>query len=203
MTPRPCPTYLLSLRALPSPLTSMTGPKLASSRPAQAVGAPTGGVLDGDGGGTAGPSRAGGWAARANGSQLREIPPRRSSPSVNVEPTTSRRIPPHRRAQTPVSADSSGHSSLETGGAAEPFPPAVTPPPFSLQPCRFRIGTWNVCGKSFRKNGKQNAKAPLVHSIMDVEKIDLLVVTETHSPDSLSFSVPTSAVLAQSGIDSS
>src|SRR5258707_4747916 len=84
-----------------------------------------------------------------------------------------------------------------------PFPPAVTPPPFSLQPCCFRIGTWNVHGKSFRKNGKQNAKAPLIHSIMDVEKIDLLVVTETHSPDNHRFSVPNSAVLAQSGIDSS
>src|SRR5258707_7085760 len=89
------------------------------------------------------------------------------------------------------------------GGTAEPFPPAVTPPPFSLQPCRFRIGTWNVRGKSFRKNGKQNAKAPLIHSVMDVEKIALLVVTEPHSPDSLSFSVPNSAVLAQSGINSS
>src|SRR5258707_5851836 len=181
----------------------MTGHKLATSCPAQAVGAPTGGVLDGDGGGTAGPSHTGGWAVRANGSQPREIPPRRSSPGVNIEPTTSRRSSPLRRAQTPVSADSSGRSSLETGGAAEPFPPAVTPPPFSLQPCRFRVGTWNVHSKPFRKNGKQNAKPPLIHIIMDVEKIDLLVVTETHSPDNLSFSVPTSAVLAQSGIDSS
>src|SRR5260221_4396040 len=115
----------------------------------------------------------------------------------------SQRTPPFRRAQTPVSADSSGRSSLETGGAADPCPPAVAPPPFSLQPCRFRVGTWNVRGKSFRKDGKQNAKAPLIHSIMDVEKIDLLVVTETHSPDDLRFSMPNSAVLAQSGIDSS
>src|SRR5258708_2609501 len=181
----------------------MTGPKLATSHPAQAVGAPAGGVLDGDGGGTAGPSCAGRWAAHANGSHPCETPPWRSSPSVNVEPTMSRRTPPLRRAQTPGSADSSGHSSLELGGVAEPFPPVVTPPPFSLQPCRFRVGTWNMRSKSFQKNGKQNAKAPLIHSIMDVEKIDLLVVTETHSPDDLSFSVPNSAVLAQSGIDSS
>src|SRR5260221_10207180 len=115
----------------------------------------------------------------------------------------SQRTPPFRRAQTPVSADSSGRSSLETGGAAEPFLPVVTPPPFSLQPCCFRVGTWNVRGKSFRKNGKQTAKAPLIHSVMDAEKIDLLVVTETHSPDDFSFSVPNSAVLAQSGISSS
>src|SRR5258708_10018649 len=106
----------------------MTGHKLATLCPAQAVGAPTGGVLDGEGGGTAGPSRTGGWAVRAYGSQPREIPPRRSSPGVNVEPTTCRRSPLLWRAQTPISADSSGRSSLEMGGVAEPFPPAVTPP---------------------------------------------------------------------------
>src|SRR5258708_31313566 len=129
----------------------MTGHKLATPRPARAVGAPTGGVLDGDGGGTAGPSRTGGWAVRANGSQPRETPPRRSSPGVNVEPTTSRRSPPLRRAQTPVSADCSGRSSLETGRASEPSPPADTPPPFLLHLCRFTESTGAVPSKTYRQ----------------------------------------------------
>src|SRR5260221_10060180 len=58
-------------------------------------------------------------------------------------------------------------------------------------------------GKTFHKDGKITAKSPYVHSIMDVKKIDLLIVTETHSPDSLSFSVPNLSVLAQSGISPS
>src|SRR5258708_34355388 len=58
-------------------------------------------------------------------------------------------------------------------------------------------------GKSSRIDAKTVPKSSFMHGLMDVEKIDLLVVTETHSPDGYSFAVPNSAVLVQSGSRSS
>src|SRR5258708_28777271 len=105
----------------------MTGHKLATSCPAQAVGAPTGGVLDGDGGGTAGPSRAGGWAARANGSQSREIPPQSTSTTMSVESTSSRVTPPYRSAQTPITTKGTGPSDRDSHATLQPLNPLFTP----------------------------------------------------------------------------
>src|SRR5260221_11960454 len=58
---------------------------------------------------------------------------------------------------------------------------------------------WNMRGKTLHTNGKVTPKSPLIHGLMDIKRIDLLILTETHSPDSHSFSVPGSSVLAQTG----
>src|SRR5258706_8250453 len=61
----------------------------------------------------------------------------------------------------------------------------------------FRIGTWNSRGKSGPSNSSKFATAKL---IMRLEKVDLLVLTETHSTDDSPPSVRGLNVLSHSGV---
>ena len=58
---------------------------------------------------------------------------------------------------------------------------APAPPQVSLKPCAFKIGTWNINGQQGRRNNKLYSKLPLAVDILQVERLDLLVITETHS----------------------
>jgi len=45
------------------------------------------------------------------------------------------------------------------------------------------LATWNVCGRVATRDGKLVPKAPFVEQLMALEKLDLLVLTETHTAD--------------------
>ena len=100
----------------------MTSTKLATSRPAQAVGHPAQGRgSDGDGGVTAGNPPAGVGAVGAESNQLCENPlPGTSSRSV-LGPKSNPQVPPSRRAQStgPVGASGSApHGPMPAAMAA-------------------------------------------------------------------------------------
>ena len=163
--------------------------KLATSRPAQAVGYPAQGRgSDGDGGVTAGDPLAGVGAVGATSNQLCETPlPSTSSRSV-LGPKSNLQVPPSRRAQStgPVGASGSApHGPL----------PAAMAAPIRLKPCKFRFGTWNIQG---RVDSSKKAKSYYAEQLQALEKIDLLVVTETHSLDFVCNKG--TSVLCQSGI---
>ena len=79
--------------------------------------------------------------------------------------------------------------------------PADRPSNFALKKRSFRVGTWNMNGKFGVKNGSRFAKLPLAEDIMAVEKLDILVLTETHTLD-LAPSLRT-RILGQTGISDS
>ena len=45
------------------------------------------------------------------------------------------------------------------------------------------MATWNMCGRMTTKNGRLVPKTPFVEQLMLLEKLDLLVLTETHGED--------------------
>ena len=45
------------------------------------------------------------------------------------------------------------------------------------------MATWNVCGRVATRDGRLVPKAPFVEQLMTLEKLDLLVLTETHTED--------------------
>ena len=62
----------------------------------------------------------------------------------------------------------------------------------------FKIATWNMCGQGTRNAPKSREKMHLVESLLTLENIDILVLTETHT-----VSLPASRriqVLEQSGL---
>ena len=146
--------------------------KLATSRPAQAVGylAQSCGS-DGDGGVTAGNPLAGVGAVSAKSNQLCENPlPGTSSQSV-LGPKSNPQVPPSHQAQSKGPVGVSG--SAPHGPA-----PAAMAAPVRLKPHKFRFGTWNIQG---RINSSKKIKLYYAEQLQALEKIDLLVVTETHS----------------------
>ena len=167
----------------------MASTKLATSCPAQAVGYPAQGCgSDGDGGVTAGNPLAGVGAVGAKSNQLCENPlPGTSSQSV-LGPKSNPQVPPSRRAQSkgPVGA---------SGSAPHRPAPAAVAAPIRLKPHKFRFGTWNIQG---RVDSSKKLKSYYAEQLQALEKIDLLVVTETHS---LTFTCNKgTSVLCQTGI---
>ena len=173
----------------------MTSTTSKHPRPAQAVGYPAQGRgADSDGGRTAGTPSAGVVDAGAIGSHACESPhlseSRRSSGSSNHDPST----PP------PWQSPSPGPSAAPGTPASGPGP-AAKPSNFALKKRSFRIGTWNMNGRFGMKDGSRFAKLPLAEDIMAVEKVDILILTETHSID-LAPSLRTK-ILGQTGISDS
>jgi len=199
--------------------------KLATSRPAQAVDTSDNSRrVDGDGGGAAGTSLAGVGAVSAIGNQSREIPFQVQSTGAVLEPTSSRRSRTSRTsrassiraAQSPGVTRSLGNVSLPPGGVAarhtiDPLSPLAQSDPIypnlplapgdvpsvPLKKRCFRIGTWNSRGKSGPSNLSKFATAKM---IMRLEKVDVLVLTETHSTDDSPPSVRGLNVLSHTGV---
>ena len=164
-------------------------------RPARAVGYPAQGRgADGGGGRTAGTPSAGVVVADAEGSHTCESPhlseSRRSSGSSNHDPSSSL----HRQSLSPGPSAALGTPASGPG-------PADRPSNFALKKRSFRIGTWNMNGRFGIKDGSRFAKLPLAEDIMAVEKVDILVLTETHTLD-LTPSLRT-RVLGQTGVSDS
>ena len=79
--------------------------------------------------------------------------------------------------------------------------PVAKPSNFALKKRSFRIGTWNMNGRFGIKGGSRFAKLPLAEDIMAVEKVDILILTETHTMD-LAPSLRT-RILGQTGVSDS
>ena len=65
-----------------------------------------------------------------------------------------------------------------SGSAPHGPAPAAMAAPIRLKPCKFRFGTWNIQG---RIDSSKKVKLHYAEQLQALEKIDLLVVTETHS----------------------
>ena len=167
----------------------MASTKLATSHPAQAVGYQAQGRgSDGDGGVTAGSPPAGVGAVGARSNQLCENPLLSTSLRSVLGPKSNLQVPPSRRAQSkgPVGA---------RGAAPDGPAPVAVAAPVRLKPRKFRFGTWNIQG---RVDSSKKLKSHYAEQLQALEKIDLLVVTETHS---LTFVCNKgTSVLCQSGI---
>ena len=173
--------------------------KLASSRPAQAVGIPDNSTgADGDGGRTAGTPPVGGEATGASGSQYSETLLPQASTGVSGAPTTSprSRFRSPRSSATPRVA-SAGRRLGSQSGEVTPEAAPPSPPPVNLKPRTFRIGTWNMQGSL---DSARRPKIDRAAGFMAVEKIDLLVVTETHHPPDSPPAPRGVRVLSHSGI---
>ena len=82
-----------------------------------------------------------------------------------------------------------------SGSAPHGPVPAAMAAPIRLKPHKFRFGTWNIQG---RVDSSKKVKLYYAEQLQALEKIDLLVVTETHS---LSFTCNKgTSVLCQSSI---
>ena len=127
-------------------------------------------------------------AVGAESNQLCENPlPGTSSQSV-LGPKSNLQVPPSRRAQSkgPVGAH---------GSAPNRPTPAAMAAPVRLKPRKFRFGTWNIQG---RVDSSKKLKSHYAEQLQALEKIDLLVITETHS---LIFACNKgTSVLCQSGV---
>ena len=152
--------------------------KLASSRPAQAVGYPAQSRgPDGDGGVTAGDPQAGAGAVRALGSHHSEIPPLSASPQSALSPNHNLHglgSPPSACTQRPGPGGGSGTPPGRPG-------PAAIVSPVRLKPHKFRFGTWNMNGREYRKDSGCAPKSTFAEELLILERIDVLVLTETHS----------------------
>src|SRR5258706_17031 len=180
--------------------------KLVSSRPAQAVDSSDNSRgVDGDGGGAAGTSLAGVGAVGAIGNHTCKIPFQSQSTGAVAEPIIScrswisrtSRTPSFRAVQSPGIMSSLGKDSLPPGGVAarrivdffspvdhldavnhaHPLAPDSAPSVPLKKRC-FQIGTWNSQGRIGPSNSSKIATAKM---IMKLEKVDVLVLTETHS----------------------
>ena len=187
--------------------------KLASSRPAKAVDTSDNSKrVDGDSGGTAGTSPVGMGAAGANSNHPCEIPLQPRSPGAVAEPTTSRRSRTSRTASSwaarslgmtgnldnvpPSPGDAAAHCTTDPINESPPPAPTKTPA-VPLKKRAVRLGTWNMRGC----NGPSNSsKLDTAKMLMKLEKVDLLVLTETHSTFDSPPSVRGLTVLSHSGI---
>ena len=155
----------------------MNSYKLATSHPARAVGHPAQSCgSDGDGGATAGSPLAGVGAVSADGDQPCEIPPPvaslRSASGPNNDPPS---LGPSGRVPCPSPGPGLGTPGDGLGPVTKAYP-------VKLKPRYFRIGTWNINGRSGVLNGARYKKFPYAEELLMLEKLDLLTVTETHSP---------------------
>jgi len=172
--------------------------KLATSRrPAQAVGYPAQSRgADGDGGGTAGTPPADEVAVGVTNSHASENPllsaSQRSAGSSNSDPRPS--------STAGLSPEPNGCEGAPLDGSG-PTPSARSPSShFWLKDRSFLIGSWNMAGQTTKVQGSVRRKVPFVEGLMRVEKIDLLVLTETHAVE---FSTTKATnVLYHSGIGS-
>src|SRR5258706_4743643 len=199
--------------------------KLASSRPAQAVDTSNNSRrVDGDGGGAAGTSLAGVGAVGGIGNHTCEIPLQFQSTGAVAEPKVSRHsrhsqsswTPSFRAVRSPGITSPLGKDSHHPGGEAaqhiidffspidhsdlvnhtHPLAPDIAPSVPLKKRC-FRIGTWNSRGR----NGPSNSsKLATTKMIMKLEKVDMLVLTETHSLADSPPSVRGLNVLSHTGI---
>src|SRR5258706_7095849 len=200
--------------------------KLASSRPAQAVDTSNNSRrVDSDSGGAAGTSLAGVGAVSAIGNHACESPFQFQFTGTDLEPTTSRRSRISRLSRTPsfravrslgflrslgnVSLPPGGEAARCTNNSPPPFDHSdpvnhihpLTPgnaPSVPLKKQCFRIGTWNSRGKTGPSNLSEIATTKL---IMRLEKVDVLVLTETHSNADSPPSVRGLNVLSHTGVN--
>ena len=175
-------------------------------RPAKAVGTPDNSKgADGDGRETVGIPLDGVEATSAIGSQKCEIPHRHQSPGTDVESNTSRvsrtsRPRSRRAARTPGNTGDLGNAPPREGGSAARHttnPPIITSPDVKLRKRTFRIGTWNTRGKS---GPTGDSKFNTAKMIMKLEKVDILVLTETHTDEASPPDVRGLKVLGHTGI---
>ena len=189
----------------PVPKTAMIY-NLLDTHPAKAVDTPDNSKgVDGDGRGTAGTPLVGVEAISALGSQTCKTLLQYRSPSVDTEPNTSR-IPRtsrtrHRRAALPLSntGELGNTPPCEEGLAAHlaTHTPPEDSPEVTLKKRAFRIGTWNTRGKTDPSSGSKFNTAKM---IMRLEKVDILVITETHTKEDSPPSIRGMKVLAHTGI---
>jgi len=169
--------------------------KLATSRrPAQAVGYPAQGRgADGDGGGTAGTPSMGVGAIGVSNSQSCEIPLLPASQrSVGRTKSNPRPITTAGSSPGPDSCAGAPPDGSGTTPSAESHAPGIV-----LQDRSFRVATWNMCGQVL-KQPQRAQKLPFAERLLTLEKLDLLLLTETHVEDL----VPSRAtcVLGQAGM---
>ena len=168
--------------------------KLATSHPAQAVGYPAQGRRsDGDGGPTAGRPLAGAGAVSAHSNQPCENPLLGASSRSASGPKCDLRRPGpfHPRAQCSGPPRGMG---LPPNGPK----PAASVSPIRLKPCQFRFGTWNMRGRVSTVDGRHVNKSVFAEELLILERINVLVLTETHSIDFIHSCK--SVLLAQSGL---
>jgi hypothetical protein len=87
----------------------------------------------------------------------------------------------------------------EASGRDSEYPDREDTPSPTLKPRTFKIGMWNICSMiGHDRTNKQYHKYPIAEDLMFIEKIDILVLTETHTNDLL----PTlkTSVLTQTGL---
>jgi len=163
------------------PFISFMDYKLATSRhPAKAVGhlAQSRGA-DGDGGGTAGTPPVGVGAIGVSNSQICESPllpaSQRSAGRTKGNPR------PNMIAGSSPEPDSCA-GAPPNGSGTKPDARSRAPR-IRLKDRRFKLATWNMCGRVANRDGKLVPKAPFVEQLMLLEKLDLLVLTETHAED--------------------
>jgi hypothetical protein len=146
--------------------------------PAQAVGDPAQGRgADGNGGGTAGTPLAGVGAVSADGSHSHETPLLRASTRRARSPKSKPEEPnPPRKPQasSPILLLGSETHGLEGAGM---------PHPIKLRKRCFRFGTWNMQGCTSRRDMKLTNKFTLLSNILGADKLDVLILTETHCRD--------------------
>ena len=179
---------------------------LLDTHPAKAVDTPDNckGV-DGDGGGTAGTPLIGVEAISAFSSRKCETLLRCQSPGVDTEPSTSRisRTSRNRRrwaALPPSNTGDLGNAPPREGGSAARHTintPTEDSPEVILKKRAFRIGTWNIRGKTDPSGGSKFNTAKM---IMKLEKVDVLVITETHTKQDSPPDVRGMKILAHTGI---
>ena len=162
-------------------LTTMSNYKLASSRPAQAVGYPAQGRgTDGDGGPTAGRPLAGGGAVSASGNQSHETPP----PVAPLQSASGSNHYLRGPGPPPSSACAPRNGPHGRVGSPPAGPkPAALVSPVRLKPRKFRFGTWNMRGRVSTLDNKRVPKSVFAEELLLLEQIDVLVLTETHSLD--------------------
>ena len=172
----------------------MTKFKLASSRPAQAVGYQAQGLgADGDSGATAGGSLVGVGAASAKGNHTCETPSPVASQQSASGPNGDLLFSP------PGCAQYQGPTEMPGTSSHGPRSEAMASP-IKLKDHTFRIGTWNMCGREGTFDRQPTLKSSLAEELLLLENIDILVLTETHSVD---FSVSCkSTLLGHTGISS-
>ena len=179
---------------------------LLSTHPTKAVDTPDNSKgVDGDGGGTAGTPLVGVEAISALGSQTCKTLLWYQSPGVDAEPRASRfsqtsRTRNRRAALPPSNTGELGNAPSREGGLAARRTintPTEDPPKVTLKKRAFRIGTWNTRG---RTDPSGRSKFNTAKMIMKLEKVDILVITETHTKEDSPPDVRGLKVLAHTGV---
>jgi hypothetical protein len=163
--------------------------------PAQAVGDPAQGCgSDSDGRGTAGTPLAGVGAVSANGSHSCE------SPLLRASTGRARRIDSEPEDLTPPREPQASSLDPPLGIGTDGLEGVGIPHPIQLRKRCFRIGTWNMQGRTSRRNNVLTQKFSLISSIMGADWFDILILTETHCEEVLP--TPGITILAKTGISS-